>query len=170
MKKTVAIVGILALIGFGVFAYLGGLKDFSIEEAPGQELLLYGLTYEGTPQDEQLRKTFERVEAAKEAVPDAIMHTIYEVEPAGKLDTMRVFVGLDKELKSGEVGWEKRVVFGEKILVADLNYHKLVMPRPEAVKKAIRDYAEENGLVLKGMFVDRLLAADHVQVMAPVEE
>ncbi|AGA77990.1 hypothetical protein [Echinicola vietnamensis] len=168
MKKTLIVVGILAALGFSIFAYLGGFKDYPIAVKQQENLRLYGLTYKGTPQDEGLKNTFKTVEAAMKDAPEAILHTIYYVEPAGKLDTMSVFVGLDQVKGTTKPTWEEQVITAEQFLVADLHYHKLVMPRPETIKSDLQDYAETHEIKLQGIFIDRLLQPDHVQVWAPI--
>lgn len=170
MKKTAVIIGILAVIGLGAFAYLGGFEEVPIEVKPSEDIRLYGLTYRGTPQDERLRETFEQIEALKEANPEAVMHTIYFIEPAGKLDTMQVFVGLDRLVSGSEDFLQEKVIAADRVLVADIQINKLVMPRPERVKGLLIDFAEEQDLRLQGLFIDRLLAEDHVQVLAPLKE
>ncbi len=170
MKKTLIIIGIVAVLGFGVFAYLGGFKDYSITVMEQKSLHLYGLTYRGTPQDEGLKNTFQKIEAALTDQAEATLHTIYYIEPAGKLDTMNVFVGLDKVNDDVKVNWEEKVIQGEQFLMADLRYNKLVMPRPATIKEDMQDYAEEHRLTLSGIFIDRLLREDHVQVWAPISK
>jgi len=170
MKKTAVIIGILAVIGLGAFAYLGGFEEVPIEVKPSEDIRLYGLTYRGTPQDERLRETFEQIEALKEANPEAVMHTIYFIEPAGKLDTMQVFVGLDRLVSGSEDFLQEKVIAADRVLVADIQINKLVMPRPERIKGLLIDFAEEQDLRLQGLFIDRLLAEDHVQVLAPLKE
>ncbi|QDH79050.1 hypothetical protein FKX85_08365 [Echinicola soli] len=168
MKKTVIIISILAVLGFVAFAYLGGFKDYPIEVKQGESIQLYGLTYRGTPQDKGLKTTFQKIEAALAEEAEATLHTIYYVEPAGKLDTMKVFVGLDQANDRIEADWEEKVFPENQFLVADLRYNKWVMPRPETIKEDMQAFAEENHLTLTGIFIDRLLHEDHVQVWAPI--
>ncbi|GGZ33994.1 hypothetical protein GCM10007049_29140 [Echinicola pacifica] len=165
MKITAIVVAVLALIGFGVFVYLGGYEDYPIEIRENASMDLYGLTYRGTPQDEGLKQTFEQVEAQKE--DGAILHTIYMVEPAGKLDTMKVFVGLDR-LSAIPPSWETKTIDAKRFIVADLHYHKMVMPRPESVKKDIQEFAKENSLILTDVYIDKILGEEHIQVWAPL--
>ncbi|AWW31253.1 hypothetical protein DN752_14595 [Echinicola strongylocentroti] len=168
MKKTLIIVGILAALGFSIFAYLGGFKDYPITVIEQESLHLYGLTYRGTPQDEGLKNTFQTIEAALTEEAEATLHTIYYVEPAGKLDTMKVFVGLDKTNDGMKADWEEKVIQGNQFLVADLRYDKWVMPRPATIKEDMQAFAVEHHLTLSGIFIDRLLREDHVQVWAPI--
>ncbi|MBD8489863.1 hypothetical protein IFO69_13980 [Echinicola sp. CAU 1574] len=169
MKIAAIIVGVIALLGFGAFVYLGGFEEipFRVEEVG--DVRLYGLTYRGTPQDEGLKQTFEKVEGLKQSNPSAVLHTIYMIEPAGKLDTMQVFVGLDRLENSDGGNWEEKVIFVKSAVVADLKFNKLVMPRPAKVKDGIKGFAKEEGLALQGIYIDRLIAEDHVQVIAPIK-
>lgn len=170
MKKAAIIVAIIGLLGIGAFSYLGGFEKIPIQNQSLSTLKLYGLTYRGTPQDESLKETFEQVERLKEANPEAVMHTIYYIEPAGKLDTMKVFVGLDQLGDTLGKDWEEKTIEAEQALIADLKVNKLVMPRPETVKEELKEFAADNGWELQGLFIDKLLSEDHVQVIAPIRK
>ncbi|WP_215225161.1 hypothetical protein [Echinicola shivajiensis] len=170
MKKAAIIIVVIGLLGVGAFSYLGGFEKIPIQKQSIGTFKLYGLTYRGTPQDELLKKTFEQVERLKEANPEGVMHTIYYIEPAGKLDTMKVFVGLDRlDDKLGK-DWEEKTIEADQVLVADLKVNKLVMPRPETVKDELREFAADNGWGLQELFIDKLLSEDHVQVIAPLRK
>ncbi len=170
MKKAFIIVLLLGLVGLVIFYYLGGFKPVKYVVKPVEDIQLYGLTYRGTPQDKGLKATFQEVEKALENNPKATIHTIYKIEPAGKLDTMQVFVGLDRWKSESDTAWEKVEIKADKAIVATITGHRLVMPRAEKVKEEIETFAKENGLNTQGIYIDRLRAEDFVEVIAPLEK
>src|SRR5690606_5958707 len=98
MKKLgIAALILVAIItlGYFVFDQLGGNNPIQIEVVESSPPTLAGKTYRGTPQDKSLGQTFQSVESLLSVNPGKKIHTIYYQEPAGKLDTMEVFIGLD---------------------------------------------------------------------------
>ncbi len=141
--------------------------EVTVKDSPG--IHLYGYTYRGTPQQEELRATFQKVENLISDSPGAVMHTIYQIEPAGKRDTMQVFVGTDRLIERPKKEMEERVIASEQVILAKIQVNRWVMPRPEKVKTALEAFAAENGLETQGMYIDRLIAPDHVEVIAPLK-
>jgi hypothetical protein len=168
--KIILSVGGLILLGVGIYWQLGGFNSirFSIKEK--QNIKLLGLTYRGTPQDEQLRVTFETIEKLLNKHPEATLHTIYYTEPAGKLDTLEAFVGIEYnglfELKDN---LEILEFSCNQIIEADIQAHRLVMPSPNKVKDELEAFALNNGVTTQGIYVDKIIDKGHVKVIAPLE-
>lgn len=169
MKNKVLISLIVVILGGMAFYYLlGGFNEMEINVVPADDIHLIGYEYRGTPQDENLEKTFQKVEDLLEAHPDNRLNTIYYVEPAGKLDTMTVFVGTEyNENMAGDL--EEKIIICRQAIVASLRSHRFVMPGPDKVKRMIEDYAKENGLETQGIYIDRIIGSDHVDVLAPLK-
>lgn len=170
MRKKLYLAALIAVIlgglGYWFFDSLGGNNPINIALVNGAPPTLIGLTYEGTPQDEGLGETFEQVEALLRTQPGKKLHTIYEVEPAGKLDTMRVFVGIEG-LQVDSLDYRR---FTQKAyLVANLEANRWVMPSPVRVQEELKAYAEANGLKISGIYIDKLLSDNRVQVIAPLD-
>jgi hypothetical protein len=89
------------------------------------------------------------------------------VEPAGKLDTMIVFVGINQTLPITDL--EFRPFENNGYLLAKIQSNKWVMPSPEAVKEKLTEYASENQLELSGIFIDKIISEKEVQVIAPIK-
>lgn len=168
MKKS--IIGgtiLLALLAVGLLQFnkLGGFNEIEVESLESFELKLQGLAYRGTPQDEKLTQTFEQVVkfAKKESIP---FYTIYVAEPAGKLDTMEVFVGVefDKILPD----FEKKSFQPSPAVMAKINAHKFVMPGPNKVKNRILEFSKENNLKSPTIFIDKIISKDEVQVIGVI--
>ncbi len=169
-KKVIYLgIGLLALVGvyLVVFDYLGGNNPILISYVDEKPPILVGLTYEGTPQDDRLGSTFEKIESILSTQPGKKLHTIYEIEPSGKLDTMRVFIGFEHALIQETL--EIREFPQTGYLVASLKGNRFVMPSPNKVKKELEEFAAKEGYSLSGVFIDRILSENQVQVLAPVE-
>src|SRR5690554_2399929 len=169
-RKIAVFLVILAFLALGVYWQLGGFNPigFTIEDCGG--LTLIGLTYKGTPQDKGMVETFQRVESLIEIAPNTHLHTLYYTEPAGKLDTLRVFVGMEYDERLERVNdLEILNMACSQVIVADIQAHRMVMPVPDKVKKELEAFAKANGVVTQGIYIDKILRKDRVQVLAPLE-
>lgn len=170
MKKkiTYGLIGLVVLIGLGFWGFdsLGGNNPILIQEVKKSPPTLIGLSYEGTPQDERLRETFDRVQAILSTQPGKKLHTIYEVEPGGKLDTMRVFIGM-QGIRVDSLDFRD---FSQKgYLIASVEANRWVMPGPLKVQERLREYAQANEMKLSNIFIDKILTENKVQIIAPLE-
>lgn len=169
MKKWIigsAILLFLVAVGFFQFKRLGGFNEIEVESGTSFELQLQGLAYRGTPQDEKLGKTFEQV--GKIAMGKNIpLYTLYSVEPAGKLDTMEVFVGVE----AGEIiaDFEMKSFQSNQIILAKINAHKFVMPGPNKVKNKMIEFSKLNNLKSPTVFIDKIISTNEVQVIGIIE-
>ena len=170
MKKLgigLAVLLVVCAIGFAVFHQLGGNNPIRIELVGSSPPALAGKTYRGTPQDKKLGETFQSVETFSALNPGKKIHTIYYEEPAGKLDTMEVFVGLD--LPFAPVGLESKHFSETRFLRATIIANRWVMPSPAKVKAKLKDFARENELTLSGIFIDKIVSETEVEVIAPIK-
>lgn len=169
-KKIVlaaAFLSVLTIVGYWGFQKLGGNTPVQIQLVEAKPDSLAGITYRGTPGNEELGEIFKSMETQKGIHPGSQLHTIYEVEPAGKLDTMIVFVGINQNLPIADL--EFRAFKNERYLLAKIHSNKWVMPSPETVKEKLSEYAKENKLELSGVYIDKIISENHVQVIAPVK-
>lgn len=157
----------LSTIGYFIFDRLGGNATIQIELVEKKPDYLAGKTYRGTPQDPLLKETFQQIEQAQALNPGTKIHTIYYVEPAGKLDTMDVFVGLNLPFPTGDL--EGKTFAENRYLLAIIQGSKWVMPGPEKVKAKLQEYAKFNNLILSGLFIDKIISESEVQVIAPIK-
>ncbi len=171
MKKkfgiTILILVVISLLGYYLFDSLGGNNPVTISKISSKPDNLVGRQFIGTPNDERLGEIFREIETQKGLNSGTYLHTIYEAEPAGKRDTLKVFVGINKKLPTS--GLEFREFSEDEYLLAKINASKWVMPSPNSVKEKLYAYAEENNLTLSGVFIDKIISEDQVQVIAPVK-
>lgn len=166
-KKIIFSAAVFGLLLSGIYAYLGGFNAVSHELVNCQDIQLIGLEYRGTPQDEALGSIFQKVEAERNEMP---LYTIYYVEPTGKRDTLHVFVGLELEnsnQKFSEV-WIKKSFDCQRAIRASLEMHQLVMPGASSVKQGIADFSKAEQVNLKGLFIDKIISRNKVEVLAPL--
>lgn len=166
-KKVIGAIAIL-FIGGGVFFFylLGGFNAIQIEIEDLGQIELSGVQFRGRPQDEALREAFQRIEDLKKRNPESTIHTIYYAEPAGKLDTMEVFVGLESKWMLNEEGLKKISLEAKSAIVATISAHRFVMPGPLKVKAKIESFAKDQGLPKPEIFVDRIIGPNEVKVIA----
>jgi hypothetical protein len=166
-KVIFLLTGVAVLLLIATYAYLGGFKPVNLEITSCRELNLVGIEYLGTPQDETIGAYFREVEASRGDKP---LHTIYFIEPSGKRDTLQVFIGYEsKEPKLNlSSPWSYQTVECAQVIVAKLEMNRFVMPGPGKTKRAIQDFAKENGLTLKGIFIDKIISSNYVEVWAPI--
>ena len=171
MKKKLSVISILLIlflaVGYWLFDQLGGNNPVVIELVEKNPESLIGKTFIGIPQEERLANLFKEVLELKNLKPRTFLHTIYEVEPAGKLDTMRVFVGINQFLP--EEGYELKTFDERRYLKAVITGSSWVMPGPKTIKAKLEKYANEHQLELSGIFIDKIIEEDQVQVIAPIQ-
>ncbi|OOG75197.1 hypothetical protein [Algoriphagus sp. A40] len=170
MKKIgIAFAVLLGLFTLAYIAFdrLGGNNPILVEIVDKTPPTLAGKTFKGIPQDKELGETFQYFETLLSLNPGKKIHTIYFQEPAGKLDTMEVFVGLD--LPFAPVGMESKSFSESRYILATIKASKWVMPGPEKVKAKIEDFAKENNLTLTGLFIDKIISDKEVVVVAPIK-
>ncbi|TDQ14949.1 hypothetical protein DFQ04_2830 [Algoriphagus boseongensis] len=171
MKKLGFILIFLLFLGFAGFYFfnqLGGntpIEMILIESSPET---MAGKTFIGIPQDPKLEETFKSIESLKTLNPGTKIHTIYYIEPAGKLDTMNVFVGLNLPFATGDL--EGKTFSEKKYIQATITANKWVMPSPAKVKAQIEEFAKKNQVELSGIFIDKIISESEVQVIAPVKD
>jgi hypothetical protein len=170
MQKKLLIVTVIltVFIGFGYWGFdqLGGNNPVVIELVNKKPESLLGNTFVGIPQDVRLAKIFEETLTQKSLKTGTFLHTIYEIEPAGKLDTMKVFVGINQLLP--EEGFELKTFEEDRYLLAIITGSSWVMPGPKTIKAELENYAAENNLTLTGIFIDKIIREDEVHVIAPI--
>ncbi|SEJ68719.1 hypothetical protein SAMN05192553_108107 [Cyclobacterium xiamenense] len=168
-RRILGVVVVLLLVAAAGYLYLGGASETKVELVSCQTLDLVGLEYRGTPQEERLGQYFQEVEANRGEAP---LYTVYFEEPSGKRDTLHVFVGM----ASGEgpdrlpTSWAERSFDCSEAVKASMQMHRWVMPGPQQTKKKMEDFASARGRMLQGVFIDKIIGRNHVEVWAPVRE
>ncbi|WP_194975542.1 hypothetical protein [Aquiflexum lacus] len=166
-KKTIgSLLVFLILGGMLLFYILGGFNPIEIEAENLGEIDLSGVHFRGRPQDEALREAFQKIEDLKKLYPEARLHTIYYSEPAGKMDTMEVFVGLESKWVKKEEGLQMISLQAQKAVVATITAHRFVMPGPMKVKARLEAFAKDQELPKPEIFVDQIIGPNEVKVIA----
>lgn len=169
MKKISIIALFLALLGicgYFLFDYLGGNRPVELSLVAKSPDTLTGKTFRGTPMNKGLEEVFQTIQGTQKLNPGTSLHTIYYVEPAGKLDTLEVFAGIN--LPFGTQDLEVKKFTETRYIIAKVTGSKWVMPGPETIKEKIQAYAEANQLTLSGYYIDKIVSESEVHVLAPV--
>ncbi|PRY88926.1 hypothetical protein [Mongoliibacter ruber] len=164
-KPLISLIVLLALVAVIGLYMFGGFNDIEVAHEDLGEIELAGIYYRGTPQDPELKRAFEKIEGMANDKPEAYLNTIYYIEPAGKLDTMEVFVGLEKKWTEGISGLTEKTFDGTSAIVANIQSHRFVMPGPKKVQSKIRQYAEENSLSIPDVYIDQIFSPSKVRVV-----
>jgi hypothetical protein len=167
MKKKIIGGALFLIFGGGIFLFylLGGFNSILIQTEELGQLELSGVQFRGRPQDESLRAAFQKIEELQKLHPAANIHTIYFDEPAGKMDTMEVFVGLETKWIGNDDGLKKISFDADNAIVATLRAHRFVMPGPLKVKARIGEFAKVQGLQQPDIFIDRIIGPNEVKVI-----
>jgi len=168
MKKTA--IGIILMFVLGASLYLfytlGGFNEIQVSKKDFGTIELAGIQYKGTPQNESLRQSFMEMERLQKSNEGAVIHTIYQVEPGGKLDTMEVFIGIEKKfLLTAEEDKAILSLDASNAVVAEIKANRWVMPGPKKVKTKIRDFAKKEQLPEPNLFIDQILGPESVRVI-----
>jgi hypothetical protein len=169
MKKLLIAASVLLILGLGGYlAYdqLGGNRPVELSLEAKSPDTLSGLTFRGTPVDKGLEQLFQKIQSTQKLHPGTSLHTIYFVEPAGKLDTLEVFAGIN--LPFGAQDLEVKEFSESRYILAKVTGSKWVMPGPETIKEKIQEFAEANKLTLSGYYIDKIISETEVHVIAPV--
>jgi hypothetical protein len=167
MKKTAIGVVLVFALALGLFFYYvsGGFNEIVVERKNLGQIKLSGIHFRGTPLDESLKDAFLTIETLAQVSEDATLHTIYFLEPAGKMDTLEVFVGLESKWHYNQEGLTTVDFDGSSAIVASIKAHRFVMPGPEKVKNKIREFAKKNKLEEPDLFIDQIVDSDLVRVI-----
>ncbi|WP_089237963.1 hypothetical protein [Belliella buryatensis] len=170
MKKWLIIsLILLVLMGAGLFQFhrLGGFNEVELALKSVDGLALQGISFRGTPQDDAIARVFQKMEQIALGA-DLPLHTIYYVEPAGKLDTMEVFVGVQTRVPMED--FEQLSFDADQAVVATIKAHRLVMPGPSKVKKKINQFAKGQGLAVPYLYIDKIIGPEEVQVLGLIRK
>lgn len=172
MKKWIISGFLLFLIALGFFQFdrMGGFNEIVIDIQEIEAIELTGMYFKGTPQDKAIGKAFQTLGELQTKAPGSTLHTIYFVEPAGKRDTMEVFVGLEERFISENEGFSKLSFPGGNAVVANIEANRLVMPSPYKIKLKMEALALERGSKKPVLFIDMILGPNKVRVVAPIEK
>jgi hypothetical protein len=169
MKKLLIAAIVLLILGLGgylAFDQLGGNRPVELSLEAKSPDALSGQTFRGTPVDKGLEQLFQKIQTTQKLHPGAKLHTIYYTEPAGKLDTLEVFAGIN--LPFGAPDLELKEFSESSYILAKVTGNKWVMPSPETIKEKIQEFAEANKLTLSGYYIDKIISETEVHVIAPV--
>lgn len=156
------------IVGMSLYLFyaLGGFNDIEINQTNLGTIELTGKMYRGIPGNESLKDNFMMMEELQRSHPESKLHTIYFIEPAGKLDTMEVFVGIESKWVLNNTDLTNLQFDGSSAIVASIQAHRFVMPGPNKVKNEILEFAQKNNFIEPKIFIDQIVGPEAVKVIA----
>ncbi len=162
--------GIIALAGY---YYLGGFKEREMELVEVGDYRLVGKEYIGRLDNKALEEIFFEVqEHVQEGAPAGTFTMVVLREPENEKDTLHQFIGilLDNPAAAVPEGWKPFALDAEQAVRATIRSHNLVMPKPNAIREELEEFAREQGVALKpGITIEKYLGERNLQIEVPLQ-
>lgn len=173
-KYLVAVLVVAGLITLAGYYFLGGFNERELELAAVNSYHLVGREYRGTLGNQELEQIFFEVqEKAQQGVPAGTFAVVVFREPRDERDTLHQFVGilLDDPAAPAPEGWESYKLEAEQVVRNTIRSHNLVMPKPNAIREELEEFAEKQNVPLQpGITIEKYLGERHLQVEVPVQQ
>lgn len=165
-KSTWIILGLLALILMGVYAYLGGFRSFEITLSEREDYQLVGHYYAGEYRSDSLKTLFFD---AKKLITNGILEgnlAIAHFSPVEEQDSISVFIGVAvrNESTQSPPNLEQRTIKAGKVIRANITAHSFVRPLRNKVDKRMEAFAHERGLTLRPIVLEHYLSEDELYI------
>lgn len=167
-RKFGFIIVFILLIGFGIYAYLGGFNKVQVIRTTSKPVFIAGRYFEGSMKDKNLGIYFQ--EAAKlleEKKIAGYLGNIYYNNPEEAHDSIRALIGVvvPDSLAPLPEGFELRKWPGSKPVVqASVNAHYFLAPNK--LYSELFDYAKKNKLNLKKYYLEEFPDTRYGRVQA----
>ena len=172
MRIFVIIIGILLVVGTGVYAWLGGFEKPVVYKTPLPACLLAGKFYQGKASDDALGRVFYDIKILhdKQELPGILAAVYYKTDTKVR-DTARVFLGvlLKDSLATLPAGCEYHLFPKTPGIRARVVCSPYVMPRPETVQIRIKEFAEKEGLQMQQYAMEKYLNERTFEMDVPVK-
>ncbi|NDK57263.1 GyrI-like domain-containing protein [Pontibacter fetidus] len=155
-KKFLVSVAIVAAIGVGIYAWLGGFSSPTVTVTTSEPLLIAGQPFKGAVKDEAFGKAFQKAAQLRDSKAiEGMLGNVYYNNPESERDTIKAFIGIviqDSTIKLPE-GYELlHVPGGRKVLRTEVEAHFMI--GPGKLYSSLFDYAEENKMKLEDFYVE----------------
>lgn len=177
VKKYIISVLLLAgVITFFGYLYFGGFEDPELQVVEVNDYHFAGKPYKGTLNNKELENIFYEVRQQYEkGAPAGTFSIVVLKEPQTQKDTVEQFIGiiLQEPLNNASLpaGWENFKVEADQAVRSTIRSHNLVMPKPQAIKEEIQNFAQAQNLQLNnGITIEKYLGERHLEIEVPVRE
>lgn len=165
IKRVLVALGILVAIIAIIFYYtLGGSQALEFSHATHPAFYIQGHYFEGKYNDPVLEGYFFEAREMAEADASGFL-TIINYGMNAERPVIRQFIGsasLQKPAARG--GTEIRKFPRHQVIFTKITAHNLVMPSPDEVLEAAREFVEEKGLVLDTISYDTYISERELKV------
>lgn len=167
-KKSILITFIIvAIAGLCGYAYLGGFHKVEISKITIGSYKIAGKHFEGKVQSDTLSNIFfvakKYVQTHDNANSIAILYYQSADISIGKIDCFAgALLASDAENLPKEFEVKKFKV--KEVLRARFEGHRLVTPEPSTIYQKIKTYADENGIQLQKIYIEKYFSDEAIEV------
>jgi len=169
-KISIALFLFLAVVSM-VYIRLGGFNEVEFTVIDEVDYQMIGIPFEGRYKSNQVQNIFYQTrELLEQGKVMGTMAIIYEQDPADHDGEMKSFTGIILEQPIQELpdGFQRKNFKANKVVQAKITAHPLVMPNPTKVKERMHNFAEEKGLILEDISLEKMLSERELIVEIPV--
>jgi hypothetical protein len=170
-KFLVVVLGGL-LIGFSLYAFLGGFSRIRISLVTAEPMYLVGQYYEGPTQGEAFNEVFRQAgRLVEENLLQGQLGGIYYSNPYGAPDSIKAFIGVfvaDTAVQLPAGYTLRQVPGGRRVLQAAVDAHYILAP--DRLYPALFDFAEQQNIRLADEYIERFPDTRHAVLEVPVLE
>lgn len=170
-KLIIAILAVVfSILGF-IYVKLGGLNEPTLEVADSPGYFITGRFYKGSYNDEAVENIFYEVrQLLKEGRLHGILTIVYYKDPMEAEGQVENFIGIATPEKTTMVppGLEQRKIPPGKFLRATIEAHTAVMPVPGTIKEKLAALANDQGLEMGDISIEKYYSDYKLVVEVPV--
>lgn len=165
-KGALIIIGAVALIIVGIYAYLGGFRSFEVTLAERGDYQLVGHYYSGEYDSDSLKTLFFE---AKSLVENGQLNgnlTIVHFSSAEDQDAVDVFMGVVVADTPEDIPshMELRTIEGGKVIRAVITAHSSVRPLRSTVDERMEAFAAEQNVQLRPLVLEHYLSENELHI------
>ncbi|MTI31667.1 hypothetical protein [Xanthovirga aplysinae] len=174
-KKIILRLALFLFLGVASIVYiqLGGFNEVKISVKENINYTLIGKSFEGRYKSKEVKNIFfDTRRLLEEGELHGTLAIIYDQDPSENEGNMKSFTGiiLEKPISKIPKGFEERKFKAFTVVQAQINAHPLVMPTPEKIKEKLKIYAQEQGLELQDISIEKLVGERELVVEIPVKQ
>lgn len=171
-RKNIWFAGaVLLIILVAMYHFLGGFNKAELSLVSPAQYKLAGYDYRGPHQSEALERYFTDIRDIVNAQPAlGVLAMVYYEEPQVKGDSTHLFIGIVlNEGASAPENLEQRTIEAKSAVRATVNAHAAVMPAPNAIHEKMTAFAENEGVKLQAISIEKYLSETHLEIDMPIE-
>ncbi len=172
MRKTLfAVILIVFAALLGVYTWLGGFKEATLDVVKNQQYTIVGQYFFGKSKSDTLRRYFESARQYQQKAGGTLCVVYYD-EANQPQDTVANFIGVANPNGTASLpaNFEARTFNVTKGVRATMEVHYSVRPAASDVSSQIAEFAQVNQMALQKLSLEFYQANGNLQVVVPVQE